>query len=523
MSQPRFRSSAQGSVGLLALAALLLPPSAEAATHLIAIGNNRGNQTDAPLRYAEQDAMQLRSVLSKLGSVQQSNAQLLLSANAQEVRHTFEMVAQRVRQNPSAGGDALVVYYSGHADDTSLHLGSTSLGFEELRKLLDQFPAQVRVLILDSCQSGSIIRRKGAVPAPEFAIHLEDRLEVKGTAIITSSAGSEDSQESDRFQGSFFTHHLVNALKGAADRDLDSKVTLNEAYAYAYRETLRSTGRTLNLQHPNYAYDISGRGDFVFTHLKDHRNNASMVLSDAGAYRFFDDQGHLVAEVGVDKIGSRFLLAPGEYTVHRPEGQGVREYRVSLAAGQALALDDVESKMIEAPKLATKGSSLRHTLQLSGSVQGASLEGYSIAPGVALGYNLSFPWFTMGSELRWNRSQTPNAAATAVDSVGVNDQLSLRLRFERRFSAEHFDIGLGLLAEGNLHFQHFEALDRRTSSGFGAGALLGIHVPMGQHFGLSLEGGPLFQLYRQLPSETSLEELATRWTWWTTMGVTWSL
>ncbi len=113
MSQPRFRSSAKGSLGLLALALILspaLPQQAEAATHLIAIGNNRGNPSDAPLRYAEQDATQLRSVLSKLGSVQQHNAQLLLSADAQEVRHTFEMVAQRVRQNLRAGGDALVVY-----------------------------------------------------------------------------------------------------------------------------------------------------------------------------------------------------------------------------------------------------------------------------------------------------------------------------------------------------------------------------------------------------------------------------
>ena len=499
-------------------AALLSSSPAFAATHLISIGNNQGHSTDTPLRYAEQDATQFRTVLAKLGSIRQNNTQLLLSAEAEEVQRAFEIVANRIRQSPSPAGDALVVYYSGHADDTSLHLGGSSLPFEKLRSMLDAFPAQVRVLILDSCRSGSIIRRKGATAAPEFAIHLEDRLEVKGTAIITSSAGSEDSQESDRFQGSFFTHHLVNALKGAADRDQDSKVTLNEAYAYAYRETLRSTGRTLNLQHPNYAYDISGRGDFVFTYLKDQRNNAAVVLDEAGAYRVFDRQGHLVAEVGVDKMGSRFLLSPGEYTVHRPEGQGVREYKLALSAGQSMDLDDVPSTMIEAPKLTTKGSRLVHQLQLGGGVQGALFDGYSVAPGLSMGYGVTFPWLTLGAELRWNRS------SDQVSSIGgVNDMLSLRLRVERRFSAEYFDIGLGILGEGNLSMQRFERMDGRDSTGFGAGALLGVHIPFSRQFGLSLEGGPLFQVYQYLPTPTSQESLATRWTWWTTMGLTWSL
>ena len=57
------------------------------------------------------------------------------------------------------------------------------------------------------------------------------------------SAG-EDAQESDDIKGSFFTHHLVSALRGAADEDMDGRVVLEEAYRYTYNETLRASNRT---------------------------------------------------------------------------------------------------------------------------------------------------------------------------------------------------------------------------------------------------------------------------------------
>ena len=51
----------------------------------------------------------------------------------------------------------------------------------------------------------------------------------QGLALLTSSAANEDAQESDALKGSFFTHHFVSALLGAADADGDGKVTLEEA------------------------------------------------------------------------------------------------------------------------------------------------------------------------------------------------------------------------------------------------------------------------------------------------------
>ena len=44
----------------------------------------------------------------------------------------------------------------------------------------------------------------------------------------------EAAQESDRICASYFTHYLVSGFRGAADLSGDGKVTLNEAYQFAF-------------------------------------------------------------------------------------------------------------------------------------------------------------------------------------------------------------------------------------------------------------------------------------------------
>jgi len=76
---------------------------------------------------------------------------------------------------------------------------------------------------------------------------------MKGDAFMTSSSANEASQESDAIRGSFFTYYLVSGLRGAADMIHDGRITLNEAYQYAYNETLSRTEKTMGgTQHPNY-------------------------------------------------------------------------------------------------------------------------------------------------------------------------------------------------------------------------------------------------------------------------------
>ena len=109
---------------------------------------------------------------------------------------------------------------------------------------LQDAPADVRIGFFDSCQSGVITRSKGARPAPAFDVTRAKESGPRGLVLIASSAADEESQESDEIAASFFTHYLASGLLGDADASGDGKVTLAEAYAYAYGRTVGSTAET---------------------------------------------------------------------------------------------------------------------------------------------------------------------------------------------------------------------------------------------------------------------------------------
>src|SRR5205823_5089889 len=79
---------------------------------------------------------------------------------------------------------------------------------------------------------------KGGTPGPSFQIRLDDDdLASTGYVFLTSSAGDELALESPEIHGSFFTHHLISGMLGQADVSGDHRVSLAEAYEYAYART----------------------------------------------------------------------------------------------------------------------------------------------------------------------------------------------------------------------------------------------------------------------------------------------
>src|SRR5438477_9352443 len=112
---------------LIAAAALLLPVAAAAQVDRFAvvIGNDAGQAADAALRYAQTDAERIASVLEDVGGVRPENLTLLRGQDASTVRRALIAVNDRIRA--SSGETVLIVYYSGHADAESLHLGTTQL------------------------------------------------------------------------------------------------------------------------------------------------------------------------------------------------------------------------------------------------------------------------------------------------------------------------------------------------------------------------------------------------------------
>ncbi|RKH38776.1 caspase family protein [Corallococcus llansteffanensis] len=299
------------------------------------VGVNDGGRERVRLRYADTDARAFSQVLSELGGVLPQDRVLLTDVDRAGVLAGFERMRKLAEGARASGARRVEVllYYSGHSDDEGLLLKGERLDYGELRRALEGLPADVRIAVLDSCASGAFARRKGGVARPAFLV--DSAIQVKGHAILTSSSADEASQESDRLGGSFFTHHLVSGLRGAADVTHDGRVSLTEAYQFAFHETLARTERTQGgAQHPNYDIELAGTGDLVMTDLR--ATTAGLILTEPLEGRLYvrDAVGTLVVEV--QKVSGRATelgLAPGAYRARRELGGSVSETAFTLKEG----------------------------------------------------------------------------------------------------------------------------------------------------------------------------------------------
>ncbi len=283
---------------------------------MLSVGSNNGGPRRTPLRYAASDAQAMSKLFQELGGVDDPDQVLLADPDGEAFWHGFQDLRERIAEAEHAHGRVeLFVYYSGHSDENGLLLGEESVSYRELREAVGSMPADVRVIILDSCASGALTRLKGGKRRRPFLI--DESAQMKGHAFLTSSSEDEAAQESDRIEGSFFTHSLVSGLRGAADVTQDKKITLNEAYQFAFYETMAKTeGTQSGTQHPAYDIQMVGAGDLVMTDLRG--TSAGLVLDEAitGRLRIRDAQNALVVEL--TKPPGRPIelgLEPGEYRV----------------------------------------------------------------------------------------------------------------------------------------------------------------------------------------------------------------
>src|SRR6185436_13864238 len=215
------------------------------------------------------------------------------------------------------------------------------IGYDELRARVQRAPADLRVVILDSCASGAFTRRKGGVKRAPFLMDASS--DMRGHAFLTSSAADERAQESDRISASYFTYYLVSGLRGAADVNTDRRVTLQEAYQFASQETLARTERTRGgPQHAAYEFDLAGTGDMVVTDVR--TTQASLVLTPelAGRITVREAGGALVAELR-KPAGNTIELGveAGAYVISMEGAPGARtvfEAQATLAQGQRAEL-----------------------------------------------------------------------------------------------------------------------------------------------------------------------------------------
>lgn len=319
-------------------AALIITDYAEAKNirrFAVIVGANNGGPGRIRLRYAVSDADTVMNVLKNIGGVSENDGYLLIDPD----RRNFISVMNRVRNEIISDRQKnerveFIFYYSGHSDEEAILLGREKIFYRELKESIKSIPADVRIAILDSCSSGAFTRIKGGKFRPPFV--LDSSFNMKGDAFMTSSSVNEASQESDAIKGSFFTYYLVAGLRGAADMILDGRITLNEAYQYAYNETLARTEKTLGgAQHASYDIQMSGTGDVVITDIKRKTSGILLEKKISGKIYIRGTDNVLVAELN-KPYGREMAVAldKGRYKITNQSGNDILEADIDVTEGK---------------------------------------------------------------------------------------------------------------------------------------------------------------------------------------------
>jgi hypothetical protein len=301
--------------------------------YALIIGQNDGGSTVNTLKFAERDAERMASLLRELGDFEKNNIIVNLHPDSADLIESFEKIEKKIRDNNDQEKALFLFYYSGHADAGNLLLEKTKLPLEPLQNRISKFPAAFRIAIFDACQSGVVTAFKGGKRVEPFFMQGTSSVTIKGQVVIASAAATERAQESSTLKGSIFTFHWINGLRGSADISSDSKITLNEAYQYAYRKTIETSAlATGEIQHPVYRFNITGQGDIILTNLNKSGNGIVLGKNCEGKFLVLSEDFLEVYADFYKASGNEFFVSlnPGTYTVINAIGREVGTCEVLL-------------------------------------------------------------------------------------------------------------------------------------------------------------------------------------------------
>lgn len=140
---------------------------------------------------------------------------------------------------------------------------ASALSNSDFNTLLLSIKSKRLVVFMDSCYSGGVSEKK-ARDVKIVEDPYEKMADGEGRLVIAASQPDQRSFEDENLGYGIFTHHLIEALKGAADLDNDGYVTAMEVYKYL-SETVPKTARRLagGVQEPILRGDL--KTDFVLT------------------------------------------------------------------------------------------------------------------------------------------------------------------------------------------------------------------------------------------------------------------
>jgi Caspase domain len=448
---------------------------------LIAVSSKVGVGTDRPLKHAGRDADRMADALIRMGDVSKERVIRLSEPTRAELQAAFQKAAQTASaQGARPEETTLFFYFSGHGDRQALHLKGETFTLSELSTGMASVPADLRLVITDACRTRDL-RQKGPEVEPGFAISVTPQA-AKGAVWVHASADGEVAQESDELEGAVFSHYWTSGLLGAADLDGDKRITLSEAYTYAYNQTLyRSSQSSGVLQRPEVDLSVKEMAPIVLTRLLPNAATLRLPQSADTQYLVYTALSHSVMGEAWGAPDRRVTmgLPPGKYLVHR-RGARSGALDVSLSKGEARDVDANDFRDVPEETLARKGGEVilrPFEAGLGYGVSTSTLAGFGQRLRLQGGYAFDSVALIASGEGELARGAN-DANRILVRSVGFRAGAELRTHLGTSVLA-----GLGAYALGLYVSERLDRLDadvvarsgygsRRESSAFAAGAEL---------------------------------------------------
>jgi formylglycine-generating enzyme required for sulfatase activity len=217
----------------------------------------------------EQDVDDLAAVLA---DVNRGEFEVLRLKN-QASHLVLRKLQQTIKQLQA--DDLLLVYYSGHGkpnknnilhlttfDTVISELESTAIPIHRVYDIIATGKAKKIIIILDCCYSGAA----GQGFRGDINDGLQQLNNSRGTYLVTASTELQVAHENTSDGYGLFTKHLIAGLTtGAADKDGDGFISMNELYDYVHDKVIA--------ENPNQQ---------PTKHVKDERGSLSLIIAKSG-------------------------------------------------------------------------------------------------------------------------------------------------------------------------------------------------------------------------------------------------
>jgi hypothetical protein len=365
----------------------------------------------------------------------------------------------------------MVVYFAGHGDKNTIHLGDERYERHRLETVTDSPKVDVKIVIVDACRTMDTGRHMGVSAGPGFDVSIIRSSGIRGRVTIQSSQLGEPSHESDRLKGAVFSHHLIGGLRGAADTDADGKITLLEAYRYAYRGTVKDSARGSSVvQHPNFDIDLSGTEDVVMTTPVAASSRLVLTSDEAAVFQVFSlPYFSPVAEFSLLSNKAVTVAVPsGRLLVQRRAGDRVAAIELKLSREEKRIVSPYEFTEMSVDITRRRGTRVDtrpNVARLAAVTSGDHFVNLWIPRfGGTLGYERRFRYIktSLDFSTTYARYETDDFTAREIDLI-----LSLGVGWARSVRIHYFGVSLGPFFE--TRFQHRTRLDaeRLRAMGFG--------------------------------------------------------